>query len=239
MNRLLIFDFDGVVMDSEPLHFAKSLEVLREEGEELSWEDYVGGYLALNDRDFFAAVLCDRGWRWCNTAGGGIVRTGPSSRLVSEPYIKTLIDRKAAKFERDLATGLKPIPGTFDFVRRAAQSHAMAIASGALHAEIETILRLQGMRGFFGDIVGAEDVVRGKPYPDPFLKAMELSGKRLGIPIAPAECVVIEDSINGVDAAKEAGMKCIALTTSYPRERLGHADLVVDSLKEVATPVAV
>ena len=231
--RLFIFDFDGVIVDSEALHHAKFNEVLNEDGENISWDDYITKYLSLNDRDCFEAVLLDCGWRWAVESQ----TAGPAWKLISRDYISQLVERKSEKFERDLAANLKPVPGTLGFIKRASTRHPLAIASGALRTEIEEFLALHEIRDYFGAIVGADDVKRGKPYPDPFLMALELTNKLNGSDIQPHECIVIEDSYLGVEAAKKAGMRCIALTTSYPAEKFAQADMVTDSLEGVQIPL--
>jgi len=87
-----------------------------------------------------------------------------------------------------------------------------------------------GLRDCFRAIVSAEDVARGKPYPDPFIKALELLNLPATDRIEPSECLVIEDSIHGIRAAHQAAMRCLAVTNSYPKEKLCEAQLVVDSL---------
>ncbi|MBI5526425.1 MAG: HAD family phosphatase [Deltaproteobacteria bacterium] len=234
--RLIIFDFDGVIVDSEPLHFAKFAEVLADEGESLTWDEYKEKYLAYNDRDCFSHVLRDRG------------------KGFDDAFLDRLVARKAAAFDRDMKTDLRPVPGTAEFIKRAAPHYRLAIASGALRHEIQEILEWQGLREFFPVIVGAEDAPRGKPCPDPFLKAIELTndlvarGEAVPTSLAPhasrltpvlsGECLVIEDSPLGIQGANAAGMRTLALTTSYPRDCLDGADYTTDAISGVATPVA-
>jgi HAD superfamily hydrolase (TIGR01509 family) len=232
MIKLIIFDFDGVIMDSERLHFEKFRDVLLEWGEPFSWEDYCGKYLALSDRDCFEAVLLDRGWKAGKDGGAEM---GP--KVLTRGALGSMCARKEELFNRDAITGLKPVPGTIEFIRRAAAHHAMAIASGSLHSEILDAIRGYDLERLFDTIVGADDVSRGKPDPEPFLKAMELAGKKRNLEYIPADCAVIEDSIVGIEAAHLAGMKCIALTTSFPREKLERADLVTGTLEKLVLPM--
>ena len=117
-------------------------------------------------------------------------------------------------------------PGARELVRSLAREVPVGIASGALRAEIEAILRGGGLLDSFAAVVGADDVTQGKPHPEPYLTAMA----RLGPGLDPAECVVFEDSMPGVAAARAAGMKVVAVTNSFPRAKLSAADRVVDSL---------
>jgi beta-phosphoglucomutase-like phosphatase (HAD superfamily) len=107
------------------------------------------------------------------------------------------------------------------------------VASGALRQEIETILSTAGLLGCFRVIVAAEDVERGKPEPDIFLKALDQLNAGNGDPIGAAQCLVIEDSKEGVKGARRAGMKCLAVTNSHPAELLSEANAVVKSLEDV------
>jgi beta-phosphoglucomutase len=110
------------------------------------------------------------------------------------------------------------------------------VASGALRQEIETILSALGLRNYFRVIVSAEDVSEGKPEPEIFQRVLaQLNAVLEDDPvIAPADCIVIEDSKEGIRAARRAGMKCLAVTNSHPAELLSEATAVVKSLEEVA-----
>jgi beta-phosphoglucomutase len=118
-----------------------------------------------------------------------------------------------------------------DFIRRAAESYPLAIASGALRHEIELVLEHGGVSQYFDVIISSEDVERSKPHPDPFLKALDSLARARREDVAPGECLVIEDSIHGISAARAAGMVCLAVTNSYSAAQLGEADLVVGSLE--------
>lgn len=213
MIRAIIFDFDGVVVNSEPVHLAAFRRVAEEEGMTLTDEEYAERYLALDDRGCFEQLLRSYG------------------RPVDVVTVTSLARRKAEYFQR-YAT-LPEVPGTRDFILRVKDNFVLAIASGALRSEIEKPLGEKGLRPYFSVIVSAEDCQNCKPHPEPYLKALERLNEEVVPPLKPGECLVIEDAVYGVEAAKSAGMKCIALTTSYPAGRLIRADRVVKSLKEV------
>jgi beta-phosphoglucomutase len=210
MLKAIIFDCDGVIADTEPLHMAAFGCVLAEEGITLTEDDYFAHYLALDDRGCFTRAF--------------------AGREASQTQMHELMRRKAGYVERAMQTGLALLPGAAEFIHKAADRYPLAVASGALRAEIETVVNHGGLRDCFRAIVSAEDVARSKPYPDPFIKALELLNLPITDRIEPRECLVIEDSIHGIRAAHQAAMRCLAVTNSYPKEKLSEAQLVVDSL---------
>jgi beta-phosphoglucomutase len=216
MLRAIIFDCDGVIADTEPLHMSALQTVLREEGIDLSKELYYREYLALDDRGCFIKAFSYRG------------------ETLTAEKLNELIDRKAAKVEPMMRDQLRLFPGAVGMIRNASQHFLLAVASGALLREVELILRAAGVSTCFQAIVGAEDVARSKPHPDPFLEALARINAGSTARIEPIECLVIEDSIYGVQSAHAAGMRCLAVTNSFPREMLAEAELVVASLEDVS-----
>jgi len=212
MLKAIIFDCDGVIADTEPIHMAAFGRVLAQEGITLTKEDYFAHYLAFDDRGCFNRAFEERGDE------------------LSQEQLNDLIRRKAGYVEHAMQTDLTLLPGVFEFIQQAAERYPLAIASGALRAEIEMVVNHGGLHDCFRAIVSAEDVARSKPYPDPFIKALDLLNVSTADQINPAECLVIEDSVHGVRAAQQAAMRCLAVTNSYPREKLAEAQLVVDSL---------
>ena len=124
-------------------------------------------------------------------------------------------------------------PGVKKLVADLAQCLPLAVASGALRDEIETILTTANLIHHFKAVVSAEDVERGKPEPDIFLRALAALNAGNSNAIQAGECVVIEDSKEGIKGARRAGMKCLAVTNSHPPELLADANAVVQSLEEV------
>jgi beta-phosphoglucomutase len=215
--KAIIFDFNGVIVDDEPLHLELFRKVLLEEGIFLSAEDYHEKYLGYDDRTCFIEVLCDNS------------RTPDAA---DDAFIQELIDRKAEYYRQAIAERMLLFPGVVELVRRSAE-FPLAITSGALRSEIELVLQRGEIRDYFRVIVAAEDVSACKPDPEGYIKALELLKTEVDSTIQPHECLVIEDSIAGVEAAKAAGMRCLAVTNSYRAEELSAADEVVSDLREV------
>ncbi|MGH7273612.1 MAG: HAD-IA family hydrolase [Nitrospiria bacterium] len=223
MLRALIFDFNGVIANDEPLHLELFQKVLAEEGLSLSEQDYYGkNYLGMDDRGCFTAVLEAHG------------------RAPMEGDLQRLIDRKASYYQQSIQNRLILFPGAVDSVKLASAHYPLAIASGALRHEILMILEHAGIKQYFTAIVSAEDVREGKPSPDGFVEALKRLNNhpsRAAQPILPGECLAIEDSPFGIAAARSAGMKCLAIANSYPAERLREAHLVIKSLKGLTLEV--
>jgi HAD superfamily hydrolase (TIGR01509 family) len=141
--------------------------------------------------------------------------------------------QKAKYFGEAMKDGVMIFPGAEAFVKKAAEKYPVGLASGARRLEVEFILKKANLRGCFTAVVSADDVQHGKPDPESFLSTLTLLNERRlqgTEAIAPQTCLVIEDSKHGLAAAHKAGMKCMALTSSYKAEELTAADLVADSL---------
>ncbi|HSF58445.1 MAG TPA: HAD family phosphatase [Candidatus Binatia bacterium] len=217
MLRVVIFDFNGIIVDDEPIHFELFRRVLAEEGMELTEDNYYGRYLGFDDRGAFSAAYRDH------------------RRRLDEPELARLIERKAVYYQKAIQDQVKIFPGVQNLVATLSRTLPVAVASGALRHEIEAILSTAGLLKHFAVIISAEDVNQGKPEPEIFLKALVGLNARLenGPPIAAADCLVIEDSKEGIRGALRAGMKCLAVTNSHPAELLNEANAVVRSLEEV------
>ena len=212
MIRAVIFDFDGVIANSEPLHFAAFRDVLATEGVALSEREYYERYLGYDDVGVFRAVSQEQGVPW------------------DVDRVSALVDRKAVHLERLERDGSILFPGADQAIRRLAASMPLAIASGALRAEILRILNRAGLAQCFGAIVAAEDSPASKPAPDPYLRAVDLLSAAIGPPLVPGQCVAVEDSHWGLESARAAGLRTIAVTHTYPASALGAADLLIDHL---------
>jgi HAD superfamily hydrolase (TIGR01509 family) len=218
MLRTVIFDFNGIIVDDEPIHFKLFQRVLGEEGITLTEEAYYALYLGFDDRGAFIAGFRD------------------NNRSLTDQKLSELIDRKALYYQDAIRNHVVIFPGVKTLVYGLAPSVPLAVASGALRHEIATILTTAGLLNYFQAIVSAEDVEQGKPEPEIFLTVLAKLNAAASPRIEPADCVVIEDSKEGIRGARAAGMKCLAVTNSHPAELLGEANAVVKSLEEVTLP---
>jgi HAD superfamily hydrolase (TIGR01509 family) len=211
MLKAILFDFDGVLADTEPLHFRMFQRVLQDEGLDLSERDYYQKYVGFDDKGCFYAILTEHG------------RPAPPGA------IQQFVERKAALMLGHLTTTRVVYPGVAEFVKDIAGRYRLAIVSGALRQEIELILNTAGMRDHFEHITAAEDVQDGKPAPEGYLHALKsLNGRA---PLLATECLVIEDTFFGIQAAHAAGMRCLAVSNTFSSDRLGIADAVAPTLQ--------
>jgi len=190
----VLFDFNGTISDDEPLLCAIFRELFADAGKPMSDGDYFGGLAGLSDPEIV------REW---------LGRDDPA-----------IVDRKIARYRDCAADGSTVDDETRLAVLLAAEYGPVAIVSGAARAEIEPVLAAAGLRDAVQAIVSMEDVPRGKPEPDGYLRALELLG------LQPHKAVAIEDSPPGVAAAQAAGLRCAALTRTFTAERLAGADLL-------------
>jgi beta-phosphoglucomutase len=205
----IVFDFDGVLVDSEPLHLRAYQEVLEPLGFSLPREKYYSTYLGYDDAGVFKAVAATRDWQ------------------IDDQKLSALIEEKGRVYEELLTAGDIMYPGAAECIARLAARWPLGIASGAARNEIEMMLRGRSLDRYFRFIVAAGETPEGKPAPDPYRKAALLHGQ------APVECVAIEDSRWGIESAKAAGLHCIGITHTYPVNELLTADAIVSSLAEL------
>jgi len=216
--KAVIFDFDGVIADTEPVHLGAFQKTLGGLGMKLTEEDYYANYLAYDDKTFFRRFLRDR------------------ELLHDEGLIAELIERKTAHYYDLIKGNIEILPGVREFLGRLAGRCRIAIGSGALRAEITDILEFAGIGGYFEVIVSAEDIENCKPAPDVYIMVLKRlnASSPAGDTISAAECLVIEDSLSGIEAALAAGMKCLAVSNSYAAQELSRAHMVSDSLAGVS-----
>lgn len=215
MFQAVIFDFDGVILDSEPLHYKACAAVFEKIGLILDYEEYVDKYLGFADKDMFPKLFSDRGFDY------------------SADNINAFIAEKVSRYQEIIRhSNDLPIIDSVDqyLVELSKRSTKIAICSGSTRHEIMAVLTKlkQGeLLTYFNTIVTSEDVQRGKPSPEGYL----LSTQRLEV--RPEQCLVIEDTPHGIEAAKTAGMYVVALLTSYSKNELKNADKIISNFSEL------
>ncbi|HWC74691.1 MAG TPA: HAD family phosphatase [Gemmatimonadales bacterium] len=222
MIEAVLFDFNGVLVDDEPQHCEALRRVLAAEGVMMSREQYYADYLGLDDRTGFVEAY------------------RRAHRTLTSDLLNRLIEAKSRIYQQLIERSLTMVSGAAEFVRDAGQQYRLGIVSGALRGEIDLVLGRTPIADRFEIIIAAGDVPRCKPDPAAYLAALTAFNRKRRI--AASACVVIEDSLPGLAAARAAGMPCVMLTTSHPAETLRQrgASLVWDSLsghgaKELAT----
>lgn len=216
--QAVVFDFDGVLANSEPLHLQVYQVLLRDEGIPFSADEYYASYLGFDDIGVFEALARDKGLR-------------------VDGRMQALIDRKTEIFQALVTQGDVLFEAAEDRLRAVAAAVPIAIASGALREEIDLILAGRGLAGLVPVIVAAGDTPRGKPAPDPYRQAVNLLSARVGRPLSPEFIVGIEDSRWGLESARAAGLRTIGVTTSYEAAALPGADLLLADIGHVTLDV--
>ena len=218
--RAIIFDFDGIIVNSEPLIFRLTQEMAALEGWTVTDEEYYHDYLALDDRGIVEHLYASHG------------------RPVDVRRRDEVVAWKGQRYGEIIRDGLPPFPGVVDFVTEVAKSLPLAIASGSLRAEIEHLLSKVGLRQKFSVLATADDCRHSKPDPEVYLLALSRL-RALPVffepPLQANECLAVEDAPLGVVAAHAAGMKCLALAHSRPVGELQQADLIAVEFAKVKT----
>ncbi len=205
-TRAVIWDMDGVIADSALYHLKAWQKVFQKSGVNFTEEDFRRDFGQRNDN---------------------IIRHTLGTQ-VSKSEIKTIAAEKENTFRELIGQGLKPLPGAIELIKSLRENgFKLAIASSGPIENIQMISQGLGIDNCFHAIVSGHDVTEGKPSPQSFLLAAEKLG------VEPRNCVVIEDAVAGVAAAKRAGMHCLAVTNTHPKTSLKEADLIVDTLEAV------
>lgn len=216
MLSAVIFDFDGIIVDTEPLHYRAFQAILEPLGFGYSWDAYVEVYMGYDDRDAFREAFRVRG------------------ADLEDRELEGLIARKAAAFLEIIASGVAPYPGVVELIRSIKESRPLALCSGALRSDILPILEGMDLSGIFDVMVTAEEVSASKPDPASYTLAVRrLAAAFPDRQIRPETCIAIEDTPAGIASATGAGVGVLAVTNSYPAVRLAGARRVVDSLADV------
>jgi beta-phosphoglucomutase len=210
--QAIVFDFDGVIANSEPLHLKAFQEALAEDGIALTAEEYYSRYLGYDDVGLLQALARDR--------------DVPASAW----SITDMVALKGTKLQQMLHRGEVLFPGAERFIREAARAVPIAIASGALRHEIHEILDGANLRSEFAVVVASGDTPVSKPSPAPYMLAYERLKEATGFDLDRRRCVAIEDSRWGLESARGAGLRCVGVTSSYAADELQVAELVVSGL---------
>ena len=214
MIKAIVFDFDGVIVDSEPLHYRAFLRVAQSIGVNFSYDEYVERYIGYDDRDAFRVML---GQKPGETGGAEI-----------QSRVTRMVEEKAEAFEAIVNEGIEPIAGVEDFIRSLSGTLPIAIASGATMRDIELVLRRIDLRASFGTIVSADQVARSKPDPASYAMAVDTLARRWpALKIEPEDCLAIEDTAAGIESARGAGLMTIGLSTTGPADKLSRAHRVL------------
>jgi beta-phosphoglucomutase len=218
MLKAVIFDFDGVIADSEPIHYQAFQEVLVPLGLGHSYERYLEHFIGFDDRDAFREAFRQ------------------ASRPLDGTALADLIQAKSEAFRGIVARGVRPFPGVIPLIEDLVRHRVpLAIASGALHEDIRLILQALFLESAFPIVVAADDVEHSKPDPETyqlaFARLLEKCGKNA---FGRDNCAVIEDTAAGIHAAKQAGLFCVAVTHTAPAAVLTAADHVITSLEQLS-----
>jgi len=207
MSKAVIWDMDGVIADTAPYHFKAWQEVFQKRGVSFTEEDFRRYFGQRND-----TIIR-------NVLGEGL----------SPSEVDAIAGEKERNYRQRVNRHIKPLPGAIELLKSLReQGFKVALASSAPIENIQLVTQGLGINNCFQAIVSGRDVTEGKPSPQGFL----LAAKKLGV--APENCIIIEDAVAGVTASKKAGMRCIAVTNTHPRESLTGADLVIDTLEAVS-----
>lgn len=200
-GKSIIWDMDGVLVDTTRYHYQSWLEILKGIRNDFSWEEFASSFGMRND-----LIIPKVFKKECS-----------KEEIVS-------IDRKKEFLFRELAKGkLKPLEGLINLLNLLKEDgFKMAVASSGTPENVEMVIRECNLMSFFSALTNGSEVLHSKPDPEIFLLASE----KLGIP--PSRCVVVEDAPAGIQGAKSAGMKCIAITSTHKKDSLERADIIVD-----------
>lgn len=206
----LVFDFDGIIVNSEPVHFEAYQRVLKPRGLGFSWAEYEQNYMGLDDRDAFRRYF---------------ERIGQPADAAA---VAAIITEKALAFQA-LAVHAQPFPGVVELARAASCRIKVALCSGAMRSDIIPVVTRLGLLEHLLTVVTADDVARSKPDPTCYRMTLDRIGAR-----DPSRCVAIEDTPAGIAAARGAGMRVVAVTNSHEAAKLQDADARIASLGNLA-----
>ncbi|MGB3534705.1 MAG: HAD family phosphatase [Microcoleaceae cyanobacterium] len=218
--KAVLFDFNGVIINDEPIHEQILEQLLLEENVRVKSQDFRDYCLGRSDRACLINLLTRQG------------------RITPEDYLQQLIERKALAYRQHIEA-LEKLPiyrGVKDIIDKVIVVELkMALVSGAVRSEIELVLEKSGLIQHFPVIVAGDDITTSKPEPDGYLLAIEqLNQIYPTLDLKPSECLVIEDTFAGIEAAKKAGIPVVGVAHTYPFHMLQRlANWCVDYLWEL------
>ncbi len=216
MLDALVFDFDGIIVDTEPLHYQAFQTVLAPYGLGYSWQEYLECYMGFDDRDAFREAF----------SGAG--------KHLDNALLAELIATKAAVFQNIISAGVAAYPGVIPLLKNLAGTLPLALCSGALAHDIQPILQVLDLEHVFTVTVTADDVTASKPDPESY--ALALRRLMTAYPdrrFSASSCLAIEDTPAGIASATGAGLCVLAVTNSYKADHLTGATKIVDSLESM------
>jgi beta-phosphoglucomutase len=212
MITTVIFDMNGIIIDDEPLHERAFREtLLKPYGINLTSEEYKRHCMGKSDESGYKAII--------NTYN------------LKNIDFQELINKKSKIYWRLIQDNIQSFPGVIKLINHLNQNFTLALTTSATRNEAEMVLNYFGIKKNFKIIITAEDITKSKPDPEPYL----ITAKKLQE--EPKCCLVVEDSKAGIQSAKKASMKCIAVTTTHKRSELQNADLIVDSFIEITDDI--
>jgi len=217
MTEAVLFDFDGILVDTEPMHYEAFRKVLEPLGMGFTWGEYVETYMGFDDRDAFREAFRAKG------------------AALDAAKLAGLVAAKSRAFQEGLRSGVSAYPGVIPLIESLhAAGLPLALCSGALRSDIDPILARLGVSRCFPVIVAADDVRKSKPDPESYALAFRrLSEAYPCCLTVPGESIAVEDTPAGIRSAKGAGLRVLAVTNSYGAGELSGADWVADSLENV------
>ena len=218
--QAVIFDCDGILVDTEPLHYRAFQKVLVPLGLGHDFAGYLEHFVGFDDRDAFIHAFKEGGLQ------------------LSASALKGLMAAKASALRELIQQGVPGFPGVVELIKELSDKGIpMAVASGALRHEVDAFIASMGLNGAFCAIVAADEVKKSKPDPETYLLAIERLKRLHGSPpLDPVNCIAIEDTPAGICSARSAGLRVIAVTNSFPENELTEADRIVGSLADMSFP---
>jgi beta-phosphoglucomutase len=218
--KAVLFDFNGVIINDEPLHEKLIEQLLIEENLRIKPGEYRELCLGRSDRACLTDLLTRRG------------------RVVTDTYLSNLIERKSRAYQQELEAleTLPSYPGLTDLIAQVqAAQLVMGVVSGAVRSEIEHVLAHLNLSEYFAVIVAGDDIQGSKPDPEGYLLAVtQLNQHNPALQLQPRECLAIEDTFMGIEAAKQAGMQVVGVANTYPFHMMQrHANWAVDYLSDL------